>query len=43
MVSIHPMCRFKLLTDNIVIGDYLVSIHPMCRFKFYSSTTIAII
>ena len=33
IVSIHPMCRFKLLMCNINSTRIYVSIHPMCRFK----------
>ncbi len=33
-VSIHPMCRFKVVKVDINGRVTNVSIHPMCRFKF---------
>ena len=33
IVSIHPMCRFKILLLLYRNSYLLVSIHPMCRFK----------
>ena len=35
MVSIHPMCRFKLHSFVAKEETLKVSIHPMCRFKRY--------
>ena len=37
IVSIHPMCRFKLLSCATILLRSIVSIHPMCRFKIQSS------
>ena len=39
-VSIHPMCRFKLVFKNWAVFNFKVSIHPMCRFKRASKTLL---
>ena len=33
LVSIHPMCRFKISAKSLTKHLKVVSIHPMCRFK----------
>ena len=33
VVSIHPMCRFKMSNKPQAKAFKKVSIHPMCRFK----------